>query len=654
MHDVSDEPVEITGADTFVPVAEPLSPGAIDGTAPPGNGCTITVKEGCYRLTFRPSAGFQVYEGTLRVDKRGGQGPTTVSGDLYRFLNLPQPGALPAAVAMLVTDGAAGGSPLTTAGIPVFPRNKYHSYLKGVGMAPTTTGPCQLVIRADEFVYTPPPAGSFDGSFPSSPTRRVTLQLTPAAPPVGAGGPFFTGTLSEGAAARGTVTLGWVSDFFRRATLEVDTLAGSVTPQPVPAHSGTGTEDFRTVFATAGWDLTVIRDQANIPVPPGITPNECWSSADMHDLMEANRNPAADLDQAWWLHLLVVPAQMGCGRGVMYDTIGVPREGVASFSDDGYPPDDSANFGAAANRKQRDVPRAFMRSACHEVGHGFNQQHQEITAFGEPGADNSIMTTSPGVADVLRGPTTGAPGVFPDDIRLGFNDHVRHHLVHFPDPVVRPGGMTFGTGHDTTVPQSDGDRLFFGPDQLALTLTPAGTRVKLGQPLAVAWELTNKTGQPIPVPADLRRETMHAQFTVVNPNGVARGAPPAAVMSDAGGVKDLPPGEARAAKGTLFYSSKGFAFRTPGQHTLRLRVVWDIGGVPVGVRAEAFVWVDYPVSDADNEVAALMMHPEVGAMVATGGRARHRPEAGARVEEALKRHPEHPVSKAMSRYAPGK
>ena len=32
MHDISDEPVEITGADTFVPVAEPLNPeGTIDG-----------------------------------------------------------------------------------------------------------------------------------------------------------------------------------------------------------------------------------------------------------------------------------------------------------------------------------------------------------------------------------------------------------------------------------------------------------------------------------------------------------------------------------------------------------------------------------------------------------------------------------------------
>ena len=85
----------------------------------------------------------------------------------------------------------------------------------------------------------------------------------------------------------------------------------------------------------------------------------------------------------------------------MFDTINVPREGVASFSDDGYPTSDSSNFGPAANKKQRDVPRAFLRSATHEVTHGFNQIHQE----NEGGADNSIMTTSPGVADYLGGAT---------------------------------------------------------------------------------------------------------------------------------------------------------------------------------------------------------------------------------------------------------
>ena len=135
---------------------------------------------------------------------------------------------------------------------------------------------------------------------------------------------------------RVSVTLAWVSKFFRRATLEIDTLVGAVRPAPVPDGAG-GTEFFDTVFAKIGWQLTVAQDQLNVPVPAGVTPTNCWSSADLHALMTTVRNPATNLDTEWRVHMIVVPAKLGCSRGVMYDQIGVPREGCASFSDDGYP-----------------------------------------------------------------------------------------------------------------------------------------------------------------------------------------------------------------------------------------------------------------------------------------------------------------------------
>jgi hypothetical protein len=159
--------------------------------------------------------------------------------------------------------------------------------------------------------------------------------------------------------------------------------------------------------------LTVIENQTTIPAPAGVTPTNCWSAADLHAVMVANRSPTANLNQSWWIHLLMVPAKMGCGRGMIYDTIGVPREGVASFGDDGYPLGDSSNFGASTNKKQRDVPRAFLRSASHEVGHGFNQQHQEITTIGEPGRDNSIMTTSPALPTRWAGRPPATPACSP-------------------------------------------------------------------------------------------------------------------------------------------------------------------------------------------------------------------------------------------------
>lgn len=618
--------------------------------------CFINLREGCYRITFTPNSDLYVYHGTMRVDNTGGG--TTTSGDLYRFLNLPWPWPrIPRSprplfrvdprLPRLPFPIAARSIPLD---IPVYARNRYYSYLKvtNIESGPIlTTGSCELTLTIEEYVYSQPPAGSFNGSFPSTPSRTFTVVLSPEAPPAGFTSSYFAGKLYEGGVEKGSFTMGWVSEYFRKATLEIDTLKGAVAPTAVPATSGTGTEDFKTIFATAGWDLDVIYDQTSVPVPTGVTATACWSSADLHALMLSVRKPTTNLDQEWRLHLVVVPAAIGCGRGVMYDQIDVPREGVASFSDDGYPSSQSANFGAAANQTQRNVPRAFLRSAAHEVGHGFNQQHQEITAFGEPGADNSVMTTTPSVADVLGGPATGAPGVFPDDISLRVNDHVRYHMIHFPDPVIRPGGMTFGTGHSSTVPEADEDRYLFISEELELKLAPKTKRVKLGEPLPLTWELVNNANEAIPTPNDICVEAQHTHVTVVNPNGASKRMPSFVIQTDVVSIQDLQPGKKLEADTTLFWSSNGFVFEMPGKHSVEVRILWNHAGIPYGVKASTDIWVDYPVSDADNEVASMLLHQDVGVFVALGGGARHLKEAVSRIENAISKHGEHPACQCM-------
>ena len=47
-------------------------------------------------------------------------------------------------------------------------------------------------------------------------------------------------------------------------------------------------------------------------------------------------------------------------------------------------------------------------------------------------------------------------------------------------------------------------------------------------------------------------------------------------------------------------------------------MLWHIAGVPVAASAERDVFVAYPTSDEDNEVAALLLDPEVGAAVTAG------------------------------------
>jgi hypothetical protein len=595
--------------------------------------CNINLRPGCYRITFKPKSSLTVFNGTMRVDTA--EGKTTISGDLYRYLRFPFTVPVERATTSLAARATIAERAIPPAidpgilfprplNIPIYPRNRYYSYLRvtGVQRPPRLTfGPCRLTLTAQEYVYTQPPVGSFNGTFPAAPgTRTVSIVLKQLPAPPGYTNSYFEGSLYEGGIDQGKFTMGWVSSNFRRATLEIDVLTGAVAPAAV------GTEDFRSIFAKAGWDLKVMYDQTGVPVPAGVNANTCWSSADLHALMTTVRSPATNLDTEWRMHLLVVPAAMGCGRGVMYDTIGVPREGVASFCDDGYPTSQSSNFGTAANKKQKDVPRAFLRSATHEVGHGFNQIHQEQ----EAGADNSIMTTTPSVADVLGGPATGDPGVFPDNINLAFNQHVRHHLVHFPDPVVRPGGMTFGTGHSSSVPESD--RYYFDPDELALELQVSESSIELGEPLELAWTLTNTSRYPLAVPSDVGIEAQHAFITVIDARGRSRLMPSFVIQTDNSKITTLDADEQLKANTRVFWSSRGFAFEEPGKYTVEVRIVWTAEGTPLAARATTDVWVNYPRTTADNDAAARLLHPEVGKYVALGG-GDHLVEAVERIQE---------------------
>ena len=609
--------------------------------------CVADLPDGCYRLTVRPDGESATYSGTLRVDSADGS--TTASGDLYRFSNRgfggifeTSTGTVASAHLRASAVGPLGrfGSlaPLRRLGIPIYPRNRYHSYLKVTAVRRISFGSprgrCPLRITAEEYRYTQPPAGSFNGTFSPAPgARTVVLSLTSAPAPFGYTGAYYTGTLLEGGVARASVELGWVSSSFRRCTIEVDTLTGAVAPGPVPAHpssraaaAGLAQEDFRTMMASAGWDARIEYDQVSIPTPAGVNATACWSDANLHNLMSNVRKATTDLDKEWRLHLVVVPARMGCSRGIMYDQIGVPREGVASFSDDGYPSSNSANFGTAANQTQRNTPRAFLRSASHEVVHGFNQVHQE----GEGGADNSIMTTTPSVADVLGSATGGDPGVFPDDIRLEVNDHVRHHLIHFPDVAVRPGGLTFGTGHGSQfIPQAD--RYEFDVDELELTVTAQHDTVAVGEPVLVSWTLTNTGSEAVPVPSDLRNQATYATVTVIDPRGGVRVMTPFVIECEASRIADLQPGESRTAEERVFWSSNGFAFPGPGTHVVDVAIQWTAREIPCLVRASATITVSTPISAVDDQAAGCLLHPQVGAYVALGGGAMHLTEAVSRL-----------------------
>ena len=80
--------------------------------------------------------------------------------------------------------------------------------------------------------------------------------------------------------------------------------------------------------------------------------------------MLANRNPAANLDHEWHAYHVSVPLDFTPDSGIfgiMFDQLADEREGACNFIQ---------NFTGVHNDN-----RARLRSAIHEVGHGFNQLH---------------------------------------------------------------------------------------------------------------------------------------------------------------------------------------------------------------------------------------------------------------------------------------
>jgi hypothetical protein len=631
----------------FLPVAD-----TVDLAEDVARRAEPTLRQGCYTVRLRWAAAHanapgQV--GTLRVEPVLPR--VRFSGDLYReqlpaeVLAGPHGGMGPRPHSGEAAD--AGG------GIPIYPRSHYRSYLRGVGVDVSSAAPGdandKVVLKFKEFVYTHQP-GDFRGRFRQKSARTVRFVLAPTGSPG-----HYRGTAHASTGAHGTVSIRWISPHYRRADLQLHTLEGAVAP-PAEVEG----VSFATIFADAGWELSAT-DGGTFPLPAALAQvdvNSCWAHSDMRTLLTLVPGfDLSELDSVWRVHLVAIPAKLGCSRGWMPEFIYVgdsefARVGALTYSHDGYPsarastgPHDepgSSQYDLAADRLQYQVPRAYLRSAAHELGHAFNQIHQEKESpTFEP--DNSIMTTTPGVAAAL-----GEAGTFPDQINLAFNDRVKTHLRHMPDPAVRPGAMSTMLTVDAIahIPQAAD---VHWPEQLELTVQLSTDRVTLGEPATLSWTLTNHGPTAVAAPTELAAESLAARVSVTDPTGRITFMRPAEVRSyPPVPMAPLEPGASVRGSTTLFWGQDGFAFRLPGRHLVEVIALWRLAGVPIAVSGDREVWVTYPTSNEDNEVAALLLDPDVGKAVAFGDLAQLE-RASHRIGQAQQLAPNHPASQAFRR-----
>ena len=432
-----------------------------------------TLRGGCYYVRYTPlqtsptRPGAIHYLGTLRVHRVGAT--LTVSGDLYlRHVSAGSP------------DEAAR-EPDPADGIPVFPRADYRYYLRAIGVSDSPGTQESFTLTFELFRF-----NAAVTAWTNEGVSTVQLSWTTAPPGYPSGADYLTGDVRNSAGSvTGTLSLGWVSPFLRRSTVEIDRVPDGV----VPRTNGSAGHGWEQVFAAVGWELTVIESDDTVVETSG----ESWDDAEMHTAMLEYRDRRHGLlDVEWRYHLLCVRLLDRSARGIMYDSAAADvnstaREGVGIACDWVYEPDEPS-WGDLRGKRFGDDEPTYFRTAVHELGHAMGLYHNA--------SDNGFMNTTDVIARRAR---PGRP--FPQNIRWAFHPDDEKRLRHMPDVWVRPGGVQFG--EDYSVAPIAADDLVQRPEGLRLEVCPVEELLPFGAPARVDFTLVNGSTAPVLAPATL-------------------------------------------------------------------------------------------------------------------------------------------------------
>ena len=554
--DLLEEPVLET-ADDSPPLPDDLVfPDERHGSA---ESLQTLLKQGAYILRYdNPDFPSGHYNGTLRVEHRA----TSVagSGDLYWQFQ--------------------SANPSPSAGIPIFKRRDYRLYLRVTALRRTPQG---FSMTFEPWRFGPP----------TRPWRKeLTRQVffSSVSPPSGYpnGAVFFRGRVFRRGREHGRMTLGWVSPKFRKATVEIDTVAAS----EVPRDNGAGI-DWNTIFSRVGWELRLDVSDRNLAEPSGAS----WSNAELHAEMLARRD-RIDLDREWRYHLICVKRLDATERGIMYDAFGgdsnnIPREGAAISSHWNIP--NSALWGQVKGMRFGEATAAYFRTAVHEVTHAMHIYHPISLAV------NHIMQGT----NVIAGNATPTHP-FPTNIDWNHSSGDQRRLRHLPDPWVRPGGIPWGSPY-SEVPISPADGTVT-PDELDLEVRVLHDILPLGAPARIELCLKNMGNDVVQIPTNLGLKGGTLSGSVTGPCGTQRDFRSLIMCMDANQeYQDLPAGHAAQWSETLLRGSQGALFGIPGLHHIRVNVDWVGNGLPCRLASETTVLVTPSVNDAHSLAAKKIL-----------------------------------------------
>lgn len=238
------------------------------------------------------------YDGTMRIECHSNG--RTASGDLYqrRVIKLPIPPKV------ILPPG-----PKPAAGIPILARTRYRYYLRVTQILEWFTIGQSFTLGFEVWRFTKSSGGwstggtwTNEGAF----TALMTWQAAPSGYPSSSDYPAGDVKNSNGAVV-GRLTMGWVSQYLRKATVEID----RVNQSEATLSNGTGV-DWKAIGNGIGWDITVNESDKNVAEPSG----EFWSDAECHAAMLARRD-ASNLDKEWRYHILCVRRLDSTVRGII-------------------------------------------------------------------------------------------------------------------------------------------------------------------------------------------------------------------------------------------------------------------------------------------------------------------------------------------------